>query len=468
MSRRDEMLLEGLEELAVETGLGSMPAPDWEDVLARSRLGSNGFDATQARRVVLREWRGARGPAGRIRRSVVLVVLIGLLLITVFATPLGGAIYDRFESWLGTAPGELAPKAEQDAFRRVNGLAPFAFPPSTVLHEVSSTSVGGVAYRLLGFTADAGERFCLRLVVEGAATPIVFACSRRQTLERGPVVALEVGEYTVDVPGGAHRISFGFAADGIVNIEAELSDGSIKRTPVEHNTFLLITRREERLAALTGETARGRRFAVRFVAPAEVGQTESSAGVGGPTRTERVSGVGRIGWIDRRVNNGAAYPVGAQKPSWGIGEATWLRVVRPPAALSTEPIAIVVGTVEPTLLGVIGRLKGTQLCYALVNTAGVPGGGGCSPLDDGFRAGTPLVFSSSMETGSAQIETLIGLVDDDVASVRIYTADGAMLSLGLTHNMFAVQLGRASFPIRVVAHDVQGRVVYTKLNPGAG
>lgn len=205
-----------------------------------------------------------------------------------------------------------------------------------------------------------------------------------------------------------------------------------------------------------------------FVPPASNRGNEPAAGEV-PVTPGVPSAPGRISWIDRRDLRGEQYPSGAEEPTWGIGAPEWLRVLGPTDALSGERLDVVVAIVRvdernPFAQGIPAR----QLCSALVDTSGRPSLGGCSPADAPFPAGVPLIFGSSLESGSSQTETLIGLVDDDVARVEIHTAAGTVLELPLTDNAFGVRLSRDAFPLSLVAFDEAGRVIYVKSTPGAG
>lgn len=472
MSDRSPAVLELLERAVDEAGLALVPAPDWDDVLTRARAEANGNGV----------WHGANGtgpwhrsqhpaPLRRLRaparrRRMATLVLVVLLAGAVIASALASGAFDRFGSWLSSIPGVPSHKAEQDAFNSANLNAPFGFKFSRELREVNRVVVDGTEVRLLGFTANDADVLCLRLAPTDPSRPVPTGCSTRRSLALGGPASLVVGEYQVHGRRSPYRVSFGFAADGTAVVEARFDDGAVRRVPVRNNTFLVVAP-IARLQALDAISASGERHPVPFVAPPSTGDSEPLAGAG--IRPEVVSAPGRIAWLDRREPRGEPYPADAEKPTWGIGTAEWLRVLRPADALSGERLEVVVAIVRVDTRNPLTKgIAVLQRCSALVDTQGRPTLGGCNPADAPFPASVPLTFGSSIETGSSQTETLIGLASDQVARVAVRTATGNALELPLADNVFAIRLSRAAFPLTLLAFDDRGRVIYAKSTPGAG
>jgi hypothetical protein len=61
--------------------------------------------------------------------------------------------------------------------------------------------------------------------------------------------------------------------------------------------------------------------------------------------------------------------------------------------------------------------------------------------------------------GGDQYATVHGLASDDVARLELYLADGERIAVPLTDDAYLIQVARTKFPIRLVAYDIDERII---------
>ena len=115
-------------------------------------------------------------------------------------------------------------------------------------------------------------------------------------------------------------------------------------------------------------------------------------------------------------------------------------------------IRIVIAGVSPT-----GGMSDPQagICFGVIQGTGV--GSTCRRLSQAFVRG-PLWLTIG-GSGMSQYSVLSGIASDDVARIAAYLGNGDVVPVALRDNTFVARIGRASFPLRVVAFDGDGRVV---------
>jgi len=434
-----------------------VPLPDdlgeWEDVLRR-----------------------AVSPRRRRRRALVLALTVAAV-VGLAVSPVGGAIARQvgdFSAWLTGDPGEPASAEDQRAFEESNARSWAGFPEGTKLRRLISTEAAGGSFELFGFRT--GDSLCLRLTVEGlkpGAPATSCAPLRELRAADSPAVVVlvdyGVGRQNVQpnedgyVPPQASA-SFGVVADGVVAVELETGEGPAPAL-VANNAFLAVTPNPPlrlRSQSLVAQSADGERTEVP-IAESPFGNSFPAANPGeapGPTEIDRRVDRGTIGWLFRREPRGQSLAE-AGFDRWGFpftrgGDVLFARVVKPdPVGHARVALGLVDVQRDPAWM--LPRPTGEQFCSILSALPDVTLGS-CGPVGSLF-AHKPVTFSVSGSLGGSQYQVLHGLASDDVARLEVYLATGERLAVPLTDNVFAMEIARTKFPIRLVGYDADGRVV---------
>ena len=137
----------------------------------------------------------------------------------------------------------------------------------------------------------------------------------------------------------------------------------------------------------------------------------------------------------------------------------------------TELLAALTGTAEVRMMLVGSRLRviltlktsrhghrPTVICTSLVTrTGGAPGG--CAARAPLFAAGPLASGQAAIGSGSDEFITISGLASDDVARIVAFLADGETMPVRLVDNVYVVDIARSRLPARLVAYDVEKRVI---------
>jgi hypothetical protein len=367
------------------------------------------------------------GVGGRLpRRRIALgfaVVLAVLVSATAVAKTFGG-----FDEWLRGAPGEAANERAQERFETANGRSWAAFPTTTRLRELIRTTSGGVEYVLYGFRS--GKSLCLKLAAAGNPfQPGACAPASLVAAIDSPVVVV-MGNFTfVDRASRPTAFaSFGIAADEVVRVEAEATDGR-HRAFVGGNAYLVLEHRPNTSTRVTRITATNQDGGRVHVPVTMFGRAGSVGPAPGPTEIEARIRHPRVAWYDRGEPRG----VSANQVALTRQQRAWLRGSR---LVKPDPFSDFV-------VGLSGQ-------YCMVTLRGK----GCN--SDPFQRGPLWVGGSG---GYSEFLVVHGVAADGVRRITIYLADGQQIRAPLRHNLFAALVPTARFPIRVVAYDGRDRVV---------
>jgi len=430
-------------------------AADWNDVLRRA-------DAAHRR------------PQRRVRLAL---VLAALLVAAVAVSPLGAGIahsLSDFSGWLQGSPGKPASPSAQRAFDRANGKSWAGFPRGTKLRELIKTSADGVNYTLFGVRS--GESLCLHIVAEGAARGSTLSCSPLRELRARPqpALVLEV-DYSIGKLVGKHAqvgperltlprasVTFGIVADNVQAVHLR-SDKGTRDALIASNSFLSVLPRPpvgDRVHTVSATLRDGSAVKIPFAeAPFDTNQGTASHGVlHGPANLDRVIKTGTVGWLTRREQRGAVLPKGPRSTMFfahGGAHLVFGRLIQPdPGNRMRVGLSLWLLSKKPPHAPFMK--KGLYLCTSLI--AGSGGGGGCSAEAEMF-ARSPVNFGLSTFGGGNQYSILDGVASDDVARVAVYLGTGEVSTVPLRDNVFATQVSRAKFPIRVVGYDKDGHVI---------
>ena len=181
--------------------------------------------------------RVARGRPRRPRRALVAVVVATA--VAVVATAFAAGLGHRFSAWISGAPGRPAPAGLQRGFEVRNDVAYAGFPAGTKLRLLSSRTVAGTRFSLLGFRNH--DTYCLRLVRADHPSSIGRnECLRAEELSDVPaLVAGDVG-FSVGDPAKYVNGVYGFAADDVRSVSIVRLRGGAS-VPVVNNVFLSLT-----------------------------------------------------------------------------------------------------------------------------------------------------------------------------------------------------------------------------------
>lgn len=414
---------------------------DWHDALRRSR-------------------RRTRWPVALLAAAFVAAALAAAS----FGTPLGADALDRLSAWVSGAPGDDAPADERQALADANARSAAPIPDETQLGLLSTKSLAGVQFQLLGFR-DRGS-YCLRLRSSaGAESRIVKApasCVSEQLLiDLGkPLAVIAAAD---PFPRSARRglqALYGIAADNVAAVELQAGRGT-HRVPVTNNAFLHL---------YEGESPRltNGRLDYRSDVPLEATAYDGAGralgsvrimslrrGYPGSPRAERLPGPRtperpiespRVGWLERGEPRGEPY----RTPFGGLQR---MRIFRPNPDSSMR---VVVG------LGHMGLSGRPEPVYCLTQVWPLeprPTGMICDPV--GGRSGT-ISMATDTTMFDAQFPVHYGLVPDGVAKLELFLANGKQRPVPITDNVFAFQTSSAE-PAKLVGYDGEGRVALIRV-----
>jgi len=403
------------------------------------------------------------------RRPVVAVLAASLALAAVLAaTPLGhavvGSAFDRMSAWIGTSPGGPAPPEEQRLLRQANARAAAPIPSGAELGLLTSQSLDGVGFDLLGFR-DRGS-LCLRLRSSaGQGEPIVKApadCVSEQLLiDLGKPIAVVAAADPFPRAKSGLQALYGLAADRVAAVELS-ADGGVHRIRVENNSFLYLYRGEgprlahDRLEYKSDVPSRalaldasGRALGFVKIMSLKRGYPGAPAlkSLPGPSVVERRLDSPRVGWLERGEQRGDPYdwrlPGGSAAP--GLAH---LRMFRP------SPIT----SMRVLVAAPAARSLPSEAGYCLANVWPLsprPTGAMCGPTR---RFGAMTLATATAVPFDAQFPIFYGLVADEVASLDLFLSNGVRESIPVTDNVFALQASAAD-PAKLVAYDEQHRVL---------
>jgi hypothetical protein len=381
------------------------------------------------------------------RRPLVLAVA-GLVAVLACAAAVAAGL-GGFDRWFSGTPGTPAPERVQRGFESANGRSWAAFPASTQLRELIRTTVGGRTYVLEGFRS--GTSLCLRLngqMQSCAPTSLLAHISAPIVPVRGEGTFTHTSRYHL-VPTA--EFSFGIVADGVSAVSVRAVDG-VHRAILGGNAYLFVENdpnTANHVLSVTAIRSEGRRTTVPITTslggPWPFGLTvrKSHPRLPGPTRATARIRHPRIGWYDRGEKRGLSLAqarlTSEQRREIGSLSNGGLRLLKP------DPLSNV-------LVGLSGNL-----CVTIVN--GSEGAGeGCSPQGQLFSQGPVDLVGSG---GS-----VAGVVADGVSRIRIFLSDGELQTASLRDNAFTAPVAASEFPIRIVAYDNRGHIVWTEKWPG--
>jgi hypothetical protein len=389
-------------------------------------------------------------------------------------SPVGEAIargVSDFSAWLTGTPGEPASEDAQRAFEDERSWADF--PDGPQLRRLIVAKAAGGTFELFGFRT--GDSLCLRLTVKGIETEgPATGCAPLGELRRAEAPALAVlldhafGRQDVRptdegfIPPLASA-SFGVVADGVDAVELETNEGRAQAT-VASNAFLAVAEKPPlgmRTKQLTVLGAQGQQKTIA-VAESPFGDYGPQAIPGiapGPRKVERRVDGGTVGWLVGREPRGQSLEEAriAIGHIFLGGEIRFARVVTPDPS-SYRRFAVGLVHVEKSKRQPWLGAQGDEfLCLALLEPGG-GGGGGCSPVDAYFSRG-PFTLGIYVADGGDQYALLDGLASDDVAGIELYLANGEQVAVPLKDNVYAIEVARSKFPVRLVARDDDGRVI---------
>lgn len=443
------------ERLATQAG-PFMP-PDFADVRRR---------ALRTMQTQRQPRRALRKPS-RIQIAAVAAALIASA-IAAFATPLGAAIgnrFDGFSGWLTGEPGTKATSEEQQSFEAENSRSWAAFPAGTELRRLLQTDASGTTFTLFGFRS--GDALCLRLVATGSVAGTSSSCAPLNLLQTSNapafVIATDASFGATAQPAGqtgyvpaVATATFGIVSDGVTGVSLIAGDGSHDAL-VGSNAFLYIDdhpKLGERVRSATATAADGATTPLPL-ARAPFGTNSSSTGAQrsaqGPSGIERKTGDGTIAWINQQQHRGDALsPEMLDKIGHILTDVSFARELQPDPA---SPVHVVF-MVGPGLRGQAGQQQ--QICVFLVSAQ--TAAGGCSQLTEVFSR-QPFSAGVSTAQGGDQYAYLSGAASDEVASIKIFLANGVVEDVPLADNAYAVPVERTLFPVRVIAYDANGEIV---------
>jgi hypothetical protein len=450
-------------ELEALVPLPSDAGASWEDAL---------------RRATLRPTAARRRDVVRYRVALLAAALAALAALAV--SPVGGAIvrsFGDFSAWLTGSPGEPASESAQKAFDEANERSWAKFPDSPKLRRLLVTRAAGGTFELFGFRS--GDSLCLRLTVKG------MPADEKDGTGCTPLAALRAAEAPavitlIDYSFGREDVrpnnegltparasaSFGVVADGVEGVDLTTNHGKVD-AQVGSNAFLAVTAHPPlglRTRELTATTVDGDKLAVPVAeAPfADYGLSAKPGVAPGPTQIERVVEGGTIGWLlhgeprgksltEAGLNDEKLFP-----PFPGQHrDVRFARVVKPdPKGLRV----VVVGLVHFDKSARYPTMPAGDMVCTNTLMPGFGGGGGCSRIDDLFNRG-PFSYSLGGNQGGDQYALVSGLASDDVARMELFLAAGEQLAVPLRDNVYAIDVARLKFPIRLVAFNGDDRVI---------
>ena len=440
------------------------------DPLIRSEL----HEAVPPIPTELRDWDGVLARAGkpgrRRRRRLYALALVGATFAMLAVTPFGGAIargVGGFSDWLIDTPGT---PASPDAQRDFESAA--RFPNDPELKQLLRVDVDGRLFFLYGF--ETGNVVCLRVAVNApAGAGPESACVSRGDLRRSGDLILPVkANLSVGHVGPIQRrpsdpptvprylLTFGIAAAEVERVTVE-ADGGSSAAAVGNGAFLHVLepgRRGNWARTVTAATNAGRVDVVPISVQVS-GQPPLATRLRlrGPATVEREVRNGAIGWFDRHEPRG----VSAEQAGLSRGRSCCTGFVR---VIYPDPEDFLGVAVGDRTLWAGPRMPGFPssddvICYGLITRGG--SSAGCRPKSDLFES-RPLNLGWGFSGGGQQIWIVSGLASDDVARLRVFLGNGEQWDAPLRDNATAFRIQRAKFPVRVVAYDEAGHIIFVQ------
>jgi hypothetical protein len=438
---------------------------DWGNVLARVQ------GAPQ-----IRSSRAGRKPI----RPAVVAAAVAVLAITGVVTPLGAAIgrsFGDFSAWISGSPGTPASPGDQQAFEQENERSWNGFPAGTQLRQLLQTEAAGMTFKLFGFRS--GDSLCLRLVVsDGGGTRLSCAPVSALQQAKEPALVLRaddgVGSIGEPPPNGYTPVlasfSFGIVSDGVSAVTLSADDG-VHQALIGGNAFLQVSDHPPlgtRTRSVKATAADGSTVALPF-SRAPFGENDNALDaptgrpVTGPKGIERHVNGGRIAWLERQEKRGEPIPLKPGQHSdvyvGPFATVVFAREIQPdPANPAKMILAIAKDTGTATLPppGYVPTPGQKKICFGYSALGSRTSS--CSPLS-GFFVTSPISYGTLIENGGDQFAELEGVVSDDVQALELYLTDGTIQKVELRDNAFAISVGRALLPARIVARDEQGATI---------
>ena len=305
MSERDLVAL-GMDALVP---LRLERAPAWDDVLARAGL-----------RPTVTSVPGAAPQRRRVRRLALAlaIAVVTLAIASAVAAALGQNLFGGLSSWIGGAPGNPAPPAQQNAFAQRNGASYASFPTHTRLRLLDTQRVRGKSFALLGFRD--GGALCLRLVpTDVPALGGVNQCVTLRELRRSPVPAVVASTAYYPIAGGRVAAVFGFADDTVHFVRVTHATGGVQTARAVNNVFLALHAGPsdpiyDPVVQVTARLRTGASIVLPFTTFGALVQSQvpsylryEAVRLPGPTRQEATLPRVEIGWLDRRERRGGPF-----------------------------------------------------------------------------------------------------------------------------------------------------------------
>jgi len=420
---------------------------------------------------------GVRRPVSR-RRLVLAFALFAAILATVATA----AVLDGFSSWLSGTPGSPVTPSEQQAFEEANARTWTKFAPGTQLRRLLETSASGTTFTLFGFRS--GDDLCLKLKLSGVQNGAATRCAPERALQSAKQPALVVSADepfgTVGAPGDdgytadVYQATFGIASDGVGRVAVDGDDGKHDAV-VAGNAFLYVDdhpSKGARVRSVTAVSGAGGRVPLDF-ASSPYGMFDMAAPpkgtFHGPAAAARQVTGGAIGWLVRGEKRGEPVQANlagksatiATNPPPSFGPDRWPTMkehVLSERLIQPDPddfVRMIVVGVSPS-----GSMQDPEagVCFGVVEGTGI--GSTCMRLSSAFaRAPLWLTIGGS---GVSQYSVLAGAASDDVARIAAYLGNGDVVPVALRDNVFIARVARGAYPLRVVAYDTRGLVVYVQ------
>jgi hypothetical protein len=458
-----------LEELAPAVPIEE---PAWDDVLVRAAL--------------LPELPAERRMFSRRRRRLVAIALAGLALVVVAAALAAGGLH-RFSAWLSGSPGAPAPAADQRGFARRNAAAFARFPRDTEVRLLMRTRAGGKTFKLLGFRA--GGSLCLRVVrADDPGARGANECASLAELEQSaaPAVVIDSPFFSFGQPELSGVGVYGFAADGVKQIEVVRERSGRQVVTVSSNAFLALRVRPSGTVArhpppdpITGVfavTSAGTRVRLAYTSewaatrappprpPFYLGSPRvTPSQLPGPAKADRPFTGGTISWVFRRKRYGRPLSLSAGDRRH-LGTILFARSIQPDP---TRPDRIALMVVRLPRHGFGPQTPSYPvLCTSPLRPLGQLMGMTCFGTSSRSKStlpfpqrGSPLGYTFMWP---AQVAHVAGVAADAVASITVFLGNGRVIPVPLRHNAFIVDVPQ-SIPAKIVGYDRDGRAISVAL-----
>jgi hypothetical protein len=404
--------------------------------------------------------RGAARPrAGRaLLVAVAAAFALGALASTSLGQGLFGRTLDELGAWVGASPGEPASPEEQQSFEAANARSYTHLPHGTKLGRLLRADVNGVPYDLLGYRDDG--QLCLSLVRAGLSDEPGTCASRRLLADlRAPAAVFDAHAALGSLFDGRTdgTAVYGLATDDVTSVRIRFATGDVHPARVANNAFVYSTddpiyEFAKAATALIVTERGGKTTTIPLrVNPVYPSPTKPSE-VPGPDHVDYSLGALHASWLERGEQRGKPYKwpfpwVGAPE---GHVIASGLFDPLPNTAFR---LGVAYGS------GVHDGKPVDWYCFTwlapLART--VPdnqcNNGAALGLQE---TGADVANDGSQLTGNFLVRA--GIVDDRVASLKLFLPSGVAEQVKLQDNVYAVE-APGSVPVKLIAYDAQGRVV---------